>query len=311
LKGGDIAVKVQSIATGLAALLAIGLVTTTAPALARGGDVPSVASPGNRYATQDVAFDSVGITLRGTLYLPTHPVAAVVLVHGSGQEKRMAGFAARLASTGIVALTYDKRGVGASGGVYVGPEVGTNNVDPANLDLLARDANAAVRTLTGRLGVLPGKIGLLGFSQAGWVIPLAVAQNRSIKFMVMFSGPMVTTLEQLRFQFHTADDTNYWDTHDESVARKHVAEDPDRYRFTPTDPRDALARAKIPGLWIYGAKDIQIPVGLCIERLGTLKKAGKRFDHRLFPMLGHNTGFAEDDEPLLTAIAWITARAGR
>lgn len=301
----------RSIATGLATLLAIGLMATTVPALARGEDVPSAARSGGLYATQDVTFDSEGITLRGTLYLPPHPVAAVVLVHGSGQEKRMADFAARLASKGIAALTYDKRGVGASGGVYVGPEVGTNNVDPANLDLLARDANAALRTLTGQLRVLPGKIGLLGFSQAGWVIPLAAAQNRSIKFMVMFSGPMVTTLEQLRFQFHTAGDTNYWDTHDERVARKHVADDPDRYHFAPTDPRDALARAKIPGLWIYGAKDIQIPVGLCIERLGVLTQAGKRFDHRLFPMLGHNTGFADDDKPVRAAIAWIKARAGR
>jgi uncharacterized protein len=309
--GRGIAVKMRSIATGLATLLAIGLMATTVPALARGEDVPSAARPGGLYATQDVTFDSEGITLRGTLYLPPHPVAAVVLVHGSGQEKRMAEFAARLASDGIAALTYDKRGVGASGGVYVGPEVGTNNVDPANLDLLARDANAALRTLTGQLRVSLGKIGLLGFSQAGWVIPLAAAQNRSIKFMVMFSGPMVTTLEQLRFQFHTAGDTNYWDTHDERVARKHVAEDPDRYRFAPTDPRDALARAKIPGLWIYGEKDIQIPVGLCIERLGVLKQAGKRFDHRLFPMLGHNTGFADDEEPVRAAIAWIKARAGR
>lgn len=301
----------RSIAKGLAALLAIGLITTKMPAFARGSDVPPVTIPGSRYAAQDVAFDSEGTTLRGTLYLPRHPVAAVVLVHGSGQEKRMAGFAARLANEGIAALTYDKRGVGASGGVYIGPEVGTNNVDPANLDLLARDANAAVRALSGRFRVLPGKIGLLGFSQAGWVIPLAATQNRSVKFMVMFSGPMVTTLEQLRFQFHTNGDANYWDTHDERVARKHVAEDPDRYRFAPTDPRDALAKAKIPGLWIYGAKDIQIPAGLCIERLGALKKAGKRFDYRLFPMLGHNTGFADDDEPVRTAIAWIKARAGR
>jgi uncharacterized protein len=291
--------------------MAIGGLTTTVPALARGGDMPSVAIPGRPYAVHDVAFDSEGTALHGTLYLPTHPVAAVVLVHGSGQEKRMAGFAARLASEGIAALTYDKRGVGASGGVYVGPEVGTNNVDPANLDLLARDANAAVRTLAGRLRVLPGRIGLLGFSQAGWVIPLAAKQNRSIKFMVMFSGPMVTTLEQLRFQFHTAGDANYWDTHDERVARKHVAEDPDRYRFVPTDPRDELATAKIPGLWIYGAKDIQIPVGLCIERLGALKKVGKRFDHRLFPALGHNTGFADDGEPIRAAVAWIKARAAR
>ena len=100
------------------------------------------------FRTEDVTFTSAGITLAGTLFTPKHPVAAVVLVHGSGQEKRMLGIATRLASRGLVVLTYDKRGVGKSGGVYAGPEVGTNNVDATNLDLLATDASAAVILVT-------------------------------------------------------------------------------------------------------------------------------------------------------------------
>jgi alpha-beta hydrolase superfamily lysophospholipase len=46
-----------------------------------------------------------------------HPIAALVLVHGSGQESRMNGLGSLLAENGIAVLTNDKRGVGKSGGV--------------------------------------------------------------------------------------------------------------------------------------------------------------------------------------------------
>lgn len=59
----------------------------------------------------------------------------------------MSAFALSMAQQGITVFTYDKRGVGASGGIYAGPEVGTNNIDSSNLQLLASDANAAVQLL--------------------------------------------------------------------------------------------------------------------------------------------------------------------
>jgi dienelactone hydrolase len=65
--------------------------------------------------------------------------------------------------------------------------VGTNNIDSANLHLLAQDARAAVNLLKQKLPSLP--IGLLGFSQAGWIIPLAATDNPLVQFMVLFSGP--------------------------------------------------------------------------------------------------------------------------
>ena len=127
----------------------------------------------------------MGSTLAGTLFTPKHPVAAIVLVHGSGQEKRLVELAARLAGRGFAVLTYDKRGVGESGGVYAGPEVGTNNVDAANLDLLAADASAATDALVARLPARQRPVGLAGGSQAGWVIPLAAQKNRAVHFEVV------------------------------------------------------------------------------------------------------------------------------
>ena len=256
---------------------------------------------------RDITFTSEGVILAGTLISPSDPQAAIVLVHGSGQEKRMTQFAKRLAAHGITVLTYDKRGVGESGGIYAGPEVGTNNVDSINLSLLAKDASAAVNKMHEVVMDLP--VGLVGFSQAGWVIPIAATLNPSVDFMVVFSGPTITSLEQLRFQFHTNGDPNYWENHSEAEAREHIKNDPDRFQFSPTDPKHSLSKLAIPGLWLYGAKDIQVPAQLCIEQLNQLKGEGKPFDYRLYSNLGHNTASASDETPVEHAMLWIKQRA--
>lgn len=250
--------------------------------------------------TVPVTFESAGVTLSGSLYSPSHPQAAVVLVHGSDRVPRMAGLAEQLAHQGLMVLTYDKRGVGASGGVYAGPEVGTNNISVENLNLLAADAAAAVNVLHSRRNDLP--IGLLGASQAGWIIPIVANNNPQVGFMVLFSSPTITTLEQLRFQFFTNGQTDFWDHHTDAEVRAHLQNAPDRYVFTPTDPKESLNKLNIPGLWLYGQQDIQIPVSLCIEQLNALKMANKPFDYVLFPALGHYT---YQDAPLQMAVNWI------
>ena len=155
------------------------------------------------FTIQDVKFESQGITLAGSILKPKNPFAAVVIVHGSDPVKREMEFAKRLAKEGIAVLTYDKRGVGESGGIYVGPSVGTNNIDTTNLNLLSSDANAAVNTFRTYLKDKKIPIGLVGYSQAGWIIPITASKNPQIEFMVLFSCPTITTLEQLRFQFYT------------------------------------------------------------------------------------------------------------
>ncbi|MBB6269883.1 hypothetical protein HDF26_000310 [Pedobacter cryoconitis] len=257
------------------------------------------------FTTENVKFNSAGVTLEGTIFKPEHPYAAVVLVHGSGQETRMVNMASLLAKNGIAVLTYDKRGAGKSGGIYTGPEVGTNNIDSANLNLLALDASAASNALLAQLPANHGPLGLIGFSQAGWVIPLAAKKNNQVNFMILFSGPVITTLEQLRFQFYTQGNTSFWDTHTEAEAREHIKSDPDRYQFAGTDPQDALSTLPIRGLWLFGGKDIQIPVLLSIEHLNALKQQGKLYDYQLFPELGHDTGYSKSQEPFNAAVQWI------
>lgn len=256
--------------------------------------------------TEEVRFVSEGVTLAGTIYTPQHSQAAAVIVHGSDRTPRMSEFASQLAASGISVLTYDKRGVGESGGVYAGPEVGTNNIDRANLTLLAMDASAAVDVLHQRNK--HASVGLVGFSQAGWIIPIAANKNSQVDFMVIFCGPVIPTLEQLRFQFLTNGDPDFWDSHTEAQAREHIRNGADRYQFENTDPCDALGTLSIPGIWLWGGRDIQVPVGLSIERLNALKVQGKPFEYCLFPKLGHNVAFGDSAEPVDIAILWIKNR---
>ena len=257
----------------------------------------------NPVIKQDIIINSEGVNLAGTIYRPKNAYASVVVVHGSGQETRMTEFAELLANNGISVLTYDKRGVGKSGGVYAGPEVGTNNVDSLNINLLAKDARAALNKIKNYSNGTP--IGLLGFSQAGWIIPIAANNNPLVNFMVLFSCPTITSLEQLRFQFYTNGNTNFWVNHTEEDARNHIKNDSDRYQFISTDPKVALRNISAPSLWLFGEKDIQIPVKLCIEQINTLKSEGKPFEYTLFSNLGHNTAFTDDKTPVEVAINWI------
>jgi len=261
------------------------------------------------YTIQDVKFESQGITLAGSILIPKKTFAAVVIVHGSDPVKREMEFAKRLAKEGIAVLTYDKRGVGESGGVYVGPSVGTNNIDTTNLNLLSQDASSAVNIFRTYLKDKKTPIGLVGFSQAGWIIPIAASKNPQIEFMVLFSCPTITTLEQLRFQFYTNGNNDFWENHTESEAREHIKNDFDRYQFTATDPKISLNNISIPGIWLFGEKDIQIPVKLCMEQLNTLKAQGKPFEYSLFSTLGHNTVSGNITAPVDISIQWIKQKA--
>lgn len=254
--------------------------------------------------TENITFESEGVNLVGTIYSPNHPLSAVVIVHGSDQVPRMTRFAELLAQKDIMVLTYDKRGVGESGGVYAGPEVGTNNISIENLNLLAKDVSSAVNVIHKKNEDL--SIGLIGASQAGWIIPIVANKNPLVEYMVLFSSPTITTLEQLRFQFYTNGRTDFWDNHTEDDAREHIKNDPDRYQFEATDPKELLKTLSIPGLWLFGEKDIQVPVKICIEHLNALKLENKPFEYVLFPSLGHNTN---KTEPIGISINWIKQKS--
>jgi len=233
-------------------------------------------------------------------------IAAAVLVHGSIERARNIPVARALARNGVATLTYDKRDMDMSEHLvellYPRMEPATINADRKNLDLLAEDASAAVKELINQISSPLTPIGMIGISQAGWIIPVAAVRTPEVKFMILWSGPLVTTHEQLRFQFFTNADGNFWDHHTEAEARAHIKSDADRYSFVDTDPSDSLRNLSIPGLWIYGARDISVPTSLSIDRLESLIASGKPFKHFVFPDAGHELPFRE---VLSTSMDWL------
>jgi dipeptidyl aminopeptidase/acylaminoacyl peptidase len=143
---------------------------------------------------EDVRFSNRDIQLTGTLLSPVtdraHP--AIILVHGSGAANResMLPFARFLIRRGIAVLGYDKRGVGGSSGDW----------NTASFDDLAGDVVAAFEYLKTRTDIDHAQIGLLGVSQAGWIMPLAAVRAKDIAFLISISGAGVpaaeTTIDQ-------------------------------------------------------------------------------------------------------------------
>lgn len=283
------------------------LLATTASALSSAQTSPT-SKPTVAPVFKDVEFRSLGITLSGTMTIPTKAVAAVVLVDGAGQTLRKIGFARVLANQGVAALTYDKRGVGKSGGVYAGPEVRSNNVTPENLHLLSSDAAAAVDVLAHQFTGHSVPIGLIGFSQGGWIVPLTATHSARVRFMILWSGSLLTTRETLRFQFLTEEKPEFWDHHTEAEVREHVRSDPDRYEFVDTDPAESLRRLSIPGLWLFGGRDVNVPAELSIERLRALAANSKPYEYQLFPEAGHQL---VEDTAIPIIVDWIYKTASR
>lgn len=115
--------------------------------------------------SEPFVFSSGENQLDGTLWLPDGPVqAAIVLVHGDGPQDRTSGdgyapFINTMLNAGIAVASWDKQGIGGS----------TGNWLSQSMDDRAAETVAALQVLQERF---EGKrVGALGFSQAGWVLP--------------------------------------------------------------------------------------------------------------------------------------------
>ena len=117
-----------------------------------------------------VHFTCSGSRLAGTLYLQssTGRHAAVVWLHGSGEEPRLSygPLVASYVGDGIAFFSYDKRGVGESEGKCC-PDV------YGHFNLVTADAVGAVAAVRRSPQIDPNRVGFLGASAAGWVAPRA------------------------------------------------------------------------------------------------------------------------------------------
>ena len=237
-----------------------------------------------------ISIPSSDVELAASLDLPPgdgpHPV--MVVVHGSGEIERdqFEGFARSWTALGVAVLRYDKRGVGQSTGSFRGVSAG--NSDEV-FDVLAGDVVAVVDYVAARPEIDADRIGLVGASQAGWIMPLAASSSAEVDFIVSISGATSSVGLSDRFDEIAESGMN-----DAEIAAELAAFDGEQ----GFDPRPALESLDIPVLWLYGGRDQSNPTAndiAVIEAIGS-----PRFTVELFPDGTHELVDADTGEPFDT-----------
>jgi pimeloyl-ACP methyl ester carboxylesterase len=153
------------------------------------------ANPGD----QPVVIPGTGFNIGGTLTRAKGAAAearlpAVILLSGSGVGDRdgvaagvpiLGQLAGAIAEAGFVAVRYDKRGYGQTGG----------RAESATLSDFAEDARSIVRFLSKRKDIDPKRIALLGHSEGAWVALLAATRDDDIAAVVTIAAPASTGAE--------------------------------------------------------------------------------------------------------------------
>ena len=155
-----------------------------------------------------VMIPAAGFNLGATITRPSNTAGrlpAVVLVGGAGSDDRdgtafgvavLANLAGAISRAGFLAVRYDKRGYGQSGG----------RRESATIADLAEDVRAVVRWVGDRKDVDSRRIALLGHAEGAWVAMLAAARERRIAALVSIDAPSTTGADlALEQQQHTLD----------------------------------------------------------------------------------------------------------
>jgi dipeptidyl aminopeptidase/acylaminoacyl peptidase len=248
-----------------------------------------------------VRFESDGVFLEGALDLPggsgKHPL--VVFVHGSGSATRndYEEFVVPLLKEGIAVFRYDKRGIGASGGKY--SDVGPENSERV-FTLLASDAAAAIRYLKNHQRIAGNKIILIGGSQAGWIIP-EINTPTDVWLSVCISGPSVTVGEEIYYS-DRAENGSYSQEQADQMLK-------DFQGFHGYDPISRIEKMQAPSLWVFGGKDVSIPVKRSIHLLDSIKESHHLLlEIKLYPGADHglfNASTKKREDHVHWIIEWI------
>ena len=140
-----------------------------------------------------VTFFSGEIELRGRIDLPPGPgpFPAVVFAHGSGKDPATEFMSPGdfYSQNGIAAFTFDKRGTGRSEGEFT-----------MDFHQLAKDVAAAVEFLALRPEIDRGRIGVSGYSQGGWIGPLAASMSPRVKWVIVNYGMIESPAYEARME---------------------------------------------------------------------------------------------------------------
>jgi len=282
---------------------------------------------------EPVRIPALGFSLGATLTRPKTAAARMpvaILLGGSGVGDRdgtvagvatLAQLAGRLADAGILAVRFDKRGYGQSGG----------RPESATLTDYAEDVRAVVKWVADRKDVDNKRIALVGHSEGAWVGMLAAGREDKVAALVTLAGPATTGGELILEQQQTALNTmelsaeeresrvalqkqiqgavitgKGWETI--PAAMRKQADTPWFQSVLQFDPAQTIKRVKQPLLLVHGALDQQVPVSHA-ERLADLaRKESKSKAVELVIVKGVNHLLTPAETGAVTEYATLTDR---
>jgi len=263
---------------------------------------------------QQARIPALGFNLAATITMPAgaDPAAklpAVILVSGQDAPDRdsiaaavpaMSQLAGAIASAGFIAVRYDNRGTGQSGG----------RTESAALADYADDTRAVLKWLTSRKDVDPRRVAFVGHGGGAWIAMLAASREKRVAGLATLAGPASKgdqlILEQQKVQF---DDTKAsdadraakealqkqihaavltgkgWEQLPPEVRRQ--ADTPWFRSLLAFDPATVIDDIEAPILIVHGDLDHEVPVAHA-ERLADLARKGKSESVSLVTIRGIN-----------------------
>jgi len=222
-------------------------------------------------------FESHGARLHFVLDLPTGsgPFPAVVIGQGSGRATTSDGaiYVPFLLERGFAVLRYDKRGVGQSTGTYRG--VSTANSE-SQIAELSGDMAAALDFLGARPALDATRLGLMGTSQAGWVMVAAAGRSPLARFAIVVTGSVMPIGVNIAYEQLGGLPI------DDAYAQLAGYSGPRGY-----DPGPTLQGLDVPTLWLLGGQDRLVPTRECLTVLERLQAAGARTESVVYSDEGH------------------------
>ncbi|MCV7400003.1 alpha/beta fold hydrolase [Mycobacterium fragae] len=236
-----------------------------------------------RAAGAEVEFDSDGCRLAGTFIDTPDPVAAALIIGGSGpidrdsNDRRIrlrvtAEIADALTDAGVSTLRYDKRGIGASGGDYRSTGMSQHLADArAALAWLATRASGLPLLVVGHSEGALHAIELAALQVAAGAVLLSPAARTGEQILTWQARMIIPTIprwlhavwriacnDPIRTQRKQLDRIRMSDA---AVMRIRGRRMPALWfrEFATYDPTPALARISVPVLAITGECDRQVP----------------------------------------------------
>ncbi|WP_170178406.1 alpha/beta hydrolase family protein [Flammeovirga pectinis] len=269
---------------------------------------------------KDISIKNEDIQIEGTLTYPNidgGKLPLVIFVPGAGEQFRgniFDEYVRTLPYYGIATFVYDKRGCGVS----------TGDRTTANFNDLAGDLTAVIEKLRKTKRIDSKNIGLVGFDQAGYVMPISASTNEHIKFILNISGALSKFADQekqalekrLKADLYTDYDIkitldyqnllmDYFETgvktpeliaaHDKIIVTpmtEYVTTfDEEEYiawwkRYFDFDAKQYWDKIKIPVYTLYGENDNLLDPTLNLERIASFKNS-KYFEGKVFPKANH------------------------